>query len=342
MPGVSRDAVDRAALDGVDVIEVQGPHARPPVLVPRDEAAVALRVNTVSYDKHAAAYFASSGISEAAIKAVAARTCRALDEGPLSTTAIRSSLTHPDSAELLIGALVHLALRGVVRRFPADGRLDSARYLYELRHPDDRPDIDAEGDTAAVIAKAAGLFLQRHGPASVDELADAMMLTKGAVRKALVELKAERVDIDGWTDDAWLLPADAREWKAFAGEANHVVLLPYRDPFVWRRRPPSILAAAATSPVLNTELRTAPIAKVNALHHHVIVAGGELIGVWEYDPEARRVVTRVWKPEKGLRASVAEAAADTERFIRQQLGDVPLSAVDPPARRARRIAFCRR
>jgi hypothetical protein len=71
------------------------------------------------------------------------------------------------------------------------------------------------------------------------------------------------------------------------------------------------------------------------------MAGGELVGVWDYDPDAERVVTRLWNEDKALLARVGEAATETERFIRQQLGDAKLSAVDPPARRARRVAFCR-
>jgi hypothetical protein len=38
---------------------------------------------------------------------------------------------------------------------------------------------------------------------------------------------------------------------------------------------------------------------------------------------------------------VAAAADHTGRFIREQLGDAKLPAVDPPAARARRLAFCR-
>jgi hypothetical protein len=89
-------------------------------------------------------------------------------------------------------------------------------------------------------------------------------------------------------------------------------------------------------------LRPVAIRDVNGLNHHTIVAGGELLGVWEYDPEARSVVTRVWNTDKELRTRVADAATETERFVRQQLGDAKLSAVDPPARRATRLAFCRK
>src|SRR5205823_4512634 len=171
VPGASREAIDRAAIDGVPLVDVPGAHARPPVLVPRREMALALRLHRASYQKHAASYFASEGISEAAFAGVAAQVCRLLDEGPLPSSDIRKSLSHPDAAELLVGALVDLTVRGVVRRFPVDGRIDSSKYMYELRHPDDRPDLDAEGDAAAVVAKAAELFLRRHGPVTLEEFA---------------------------------------------------------------------------------------------------------------------------------------------------------------------------
>lgn len=342
LPGVSRETIDRAAIDGVDIIEVPGAHARPPVLVPRDEMALALRLHWALYAKHAAPLFASGRYSEAALRAIASQACRALDEGPLSTADIRASVTHADADELLTGALIDLAVRGVIRRYPFDGRLDSSTYLYELRHPDDQPDLDAEGDAASIERKATRLFLQRHGPATIDEMAEWAALTKGAIRKALASLSAEPISLHGWTDGAWLLPDDVRKWKTLAVDDNRVVFLPYRDPFVSVRRPPAVLVRRDTVPVLNAKLRPVGIRDANGLNHHAIVAGGELVGVWEYDPETQRVITRVWNPDKALRARVAEAATQTERFIRQQLGDAKLSAVDPPARRATRIAFCRK
>lgn len=340
-PGISRAAIDRAAIDGVDAIEVPGAHARPPVLVPPNEMMLALRLHSASYSKHVAPLFASGRYSAAALKAVASQACRALDEGPLSTAAIRASIDHPDAGELLVGALIDLALRGVIRRYPADGRLDSPKYLYELRHPDDRPDLDSEGDDSSVAVKATCVCLRRHGPATADEIASWASLTKGAVRHALSALGAEPIAIENWTDKAWLLPEDVRAWHRFSGDIDRVVLLPYRDPFVYFRRPQAILTRRDTVPVLDATRKPVAIRDVSIMHNHAIVAGGELVGVWEYDPAAKRVVTRVWHTDKGLGARVAVAADETCRFIREHIGDAKISAVDPPARRARRIAFCR-
>jgi hypothetical protein len=342
IPGVSRDAVDRAAIDGNPLVEVPGPHARPPVLVPHEEMALALRLHRTSFERHIAPYIRSGEIDLSALRRVGSSICRALDEGPLSSADLRKTVNHADAATLMPGALIDLCLRGIVRRFPAGARLDSPRYLYELLHPDDRPDMDAEGDAAAVAQKATERFLRWHGPATVDELCGWSELARKAARAALGEIGAGRVAIPGWSDEAWLLGDDARAWRAFERTAyEEVVLLPYRDPFVAARRGPAVLTEHSDATILHGGKMPVSISDVSVLHHHTVICGGEVVGVWEYDPKARAVITRVWKRDRGLKARVAEAARETGRFIRDELGDAKLSAVDPPASRARRLAFCR-
>ena len=87
MPGVSRETIDRAVMDGISVVEIPGAHARPAVVVPRDEMALALRLHLTTFVKHAASYFRRSGISEAAFNGVTTQVCRALDEGRSSRLA---------------------------------------------------------------------------------------------------------------------------------------------------------------------------------------------------------------------------------------------------------------
>jgi hypothetical protein len=340
--GVSREAIDRAAMDRVSLVEVPGAHGRPAVLVPRDEMPLALRLHSATFQKHLAPHFARSDISPAALRGVETQVCRALDEGPLPTADIRASMRNPDAEELLVTALIDLAVRGIVHRFPVDGRLDSMKYLYELRHPDDRPDLDGEGDDGAVAAKGAEHFLRHHGPATMDEIAWWGGLTKGAVRQALRTLGAEPLAVPGWAKEVWLLPGDVPAWRSFAGQSDDgVVLLPYRDPFVYMRRAPAVLCANTRVPVLDGMLKRARIGDVDNLYHHTVLSGAQVVGVWEYDPEAETVLTRLWDADAKLRRRVADAAADTTRFVREQLGDAKLSAVDPPDKRAKRIAFCR-
>lgn len=342
MPGVSRDAIDRAAIDGKPLVEVPGAHARPPMLVPRDEMALALRLHRAVFQRHIAPLVRSGDIDPAAVQRLGSAVVRALEEGPLSSADIRKVLKRDDEGATLTGALIDLSLRGIIRRFPADARIDSPKYLYEWLHPDDRPDLEGEGDAAAVTRHLAGRFLRWHGPATLDELGAWAELTKKAARTALDALGAEPVRVAGWAGEAWLLPGDARLWRAF-GEAAPLEarFLPYRDPFVSARRGPAILTEHPDAPVLDRNTRLSRLADVTGLHHHVIVYGAELIGAWEYDPDDRAVVTRVWSTGRHVTQRVAEAARETERFIRNELGDARLAAVDPPAARARRLAFCR-
>jgi len=342
MPGVSREAIDRAAMDRVSLVEVPGAHGRPAVLVPRDEMALALRLHSATFQKHLAPHFAKGDLSPAALRGVEAQVCRVLDEGPLATADIRAALRNPDAEELLVTALINLSVRGIIQRFPVDGRLDSAKYMYELRHPDDRPDLDGEGDEETVVTKGVESFLGRHGPATVDEIMWWGNLTKGAVRTSLGALGAEPLVVPRWTTEAWMLPRDLPAWRSFTGSRDdRVALLPYRDPFVHMRRAPAVLCRKPTFPVLDGMLKRTRIGDVDNLNHHAILSGGDVVGVWEYDPEAETVVTRLWEADAKVRPQVADAAAETTRFIRSQLGDAKLSAVDPPDKRASRLAFCR-
>jgi hypothetical protein len=303
--------------------------------------ALALRLHSATFQKHLAPHFARGDLSQAALRGVETQICRVLDEGPLATSDIRAFLRNPDAEQLLVTALIDLSVRGIIQRFPVDGRLDSAKYMYELRHPDDRPDLGGEGDDATVAAKALDYFLDRHGPATVDEISWWSGLTKTAVREALGTLGARSVTMPG-AKDAWLLARDVRSWESFQPDKNdRVTFLPYRDPFVHMRRNPSVLARKATFPVLDVMLRRTRIGEVDTLYHHVILSGADAVGVWEYDPDAEEVVTRLWDADATLRRSVAGAAVGAADFIREQLCDAKLSAVDPPDKRAKRIAFCR-
>jgi hypothetical protein len=131
-------------------------------------------------------------------------------------------------------------------------------------------------------------------------------------------------------------------WRSFAeSRDDRVVLVPYRDPFVHVRRAPAVLCAKPTLPVLDGMLKQTRVGDVDNLYHHTVLSGAEVVGVWEYDPDRKAVVSRLWQADAKLRRRVAEEADATADFIREQLGDAKLSAVDPPEKRARRLAFCR-
>ena len=342
-PNASRDAIDRVAMDGVHAIEVPGLAGRPHLLVPPADAPTLLAFHTLNFQTQLASSLARDGVSESALRSVSAAVVAALEECPLSTSGIREVVTHRDASVLLRIALTDLMLRGVVRRFPSNGRIDSTDYQFELRHPDDRPVI--ESDAEAVTAKAVERFLKHQGPVTLDEICAWGDLSKGRARKALDSIRAEAVSVAGWADESWLCATDIAKWKSFKPEAHdRVAFLPYRDPFVLNRRTPKLLTTAAGVQVLDNryaKLIPLSISAAAEIDHHTIACGNGLVGVWEYDPKAKAVVTSLWHPTTRLRRLVADAAEETTAFIRDELGDAKLSAVDPPEKRAQRLAFCR-
>jgi hypothetical protein len=348
LPGASRAGIDRAAMDGVQMTEVPGLAGRPHLLVPAADVPLVLRLHLAGFQALAASTFKRDGVSAAALRSVSAQVSAALEECPLSTGDLRKTVTHRDAGVLLTVALNELMLRGVVRRFPSNGQIDSNTYQFELRHPDDRPDLDAVGDAETVVALGVERFLRHHGPATVDEILWWTDLTKGAIRKALERIDATVVAVPGWTtakNEVWLLRSDVAAWKSFTTPPNdRIAFLPYRDPFVHLRRTPSLLTRTKTAPIVGVHYgkqRAATLAEVTDLVHHTISCGDELVGVWEYDPKAKAVVTRLWQPTTKLKRRVSDAAEGLTTFIREDLGDAKLSAVDPPEKRAVRLAFCR-
>jgi hypothetical protein len=341
MPGVSRDAVDRAAVDGVPLIEVPGAHARPPMLVPRDDMALALRLQRMAYERHIGASVKSGDFDRGEIRQLAGAIVGALEEGPLPSADLRRVIGSADGTPLT-GALLDLALRGIIRRFPAEARIDSPKYQYELLHPDDRPDVDGAGDAARVEAAVAERFLRWYAPATLDELCEWAGFTKKAGRAALEAIEAESIAVSGWTSEAWLTREDAAAWRTFTpSRDDRAVLLPYRDALVAVRRPLRVLSDTPAASVLDRRMKPSRLSAESTLRHHSILYDGELVGVWEYDADEEAVVTRVWSRNRRIQRRVADAADDTSQFIRKQLGDAKLAAIDPAAARARRLAFCR-
>jgi hypothetical protein len=78
-----------------------------------------------------------------------------------------------------------------------------------------------------------------------------------------------------------------------------------------------------------------PLGGLSDLPSHAILDRGRLIGLWEYDPDARSIVWMTFdakRPPK-LRAAVEE----TEAFVRDQVGDARSFSLDSPKSRRPRI-----
>lgn len=76
-----------------------------------------------------------------------------------------------------------------------------------------------------------------------------------------------------------------------------------------------------------------------AMHHNAIVLRGERRGVWEWDVEREEIAWRLFDGKRA--AGVERECARVATFIRQELGDHRIYALDHARSRAERLAFVR-
>ena len=83
-----------------------------------------------------------------------------------------------------------------------------------------------------------------------------------------------------------------------------------------------------------------PVGGISDLPSHAILDRGRVIGLWEYDADASRIVWGTFgaKKTKQLVAVVEE----TEAFVRDQLGDARSFSLDSPTSRVKRLEALRR
>ena len=217
-------------------------------------------------------------------------------------------------------ALGKLQTYGEIRRVPVNGRLDQQRYLYTIWGLPKAVEA-CEEDVAIELARR---YFQWIGPASIAEFQWFSGLGVKAAKSAVASLGLVAFD-----DIKWMFAQDRDALAAFhvpkepcyklVGSLDSISLL--------RRDLPGLLGeAAAATAILKGALTELP--------SHAILDRGELVGLWEFDLEANELVWASFVPKN---RALEKAVADTEAFVREQLGDARSFSLDSPKSRGPRI-----
>jgi hypothetical protein len=126
-------------------------------------------------------------------------------------------------------------------------------------------------------------FLHVYGPSTVAEFVRWFSLEPPLARRLFDELEPELVEVDVEGSRRWMPAADSV--AAASTRADSIHLLPQFDVYVVGSHPRDRLIPAA-SPLAQTRLGT-------AAPFNVLLAGGQVGGVWERKPRGRRLVVRV-------------------------------------------------
>lgn len=224
----------------------------------------------------------------------------------------------------LPAALGLLQAQGLIRRVPSNGRLDQQRYSYAKWS---RPAFD--GDPAKELAR---LYFDWIGPAALGHFRWFSAFSAATAKAALPEL----TEVEG----LYLPPRLRNDFEAYRPPRKPVYnLLAGIDALILLRRDHhSLVDVDVTVPGDKKSLLNQP-----DLPDHPIVDRGRVVGLWQYDAEAGRIVSWVFDSATGGKRDKAlqEAIEKTEAFIRDELGDARSFSLDSPKSRAARLVALR-
>jgi hypothetical protein len=225
---------------------------------------------------------------------------------------------------------------GAIRRIPENGRLDQQRYAYTLWQPS--PLDQSTGSPDDGFTALGRKYFGWVGPATPAEFQWFSGLGVKTTKAALEPLGLVPGEPGS---DRLLLPEDAEVFRRFKPPTKPVyALVSSLDAIQAHRRSlDAMLDPEDGRRKVWSEGGLAPVAGFADFPAHAILDRGRLIGLWEYDPETESIVAATF----GVKDRALDAARrETERFVREELGDARSFSLDSPKSRAPKIAALRK
>ncbi len=323
-------------------------------LVPRDRAALVLRVAEEQYKKRVERDLAKVDVSEGEIADVAKAALATLKKGPMSTDTLRKAMPvgvvrslgemgkKVGMSSTLPTALRYLEFEGKVERTLEGGRLDTERYEWRRSAKNLFADAKVPTDRLERYAELARDFFQHAGPATLDDFAAWTSLSQKDAREAALRAGLAPVAVEGYSEEAFVLEADLPSLREPASTEAKFAMLPFEDNYVVLHGGP----AHITDPKHHERgmpvwgrTRGKTLGDIKHTSMRSLLRGDKLVGMWEYDPDAQRVVFGTFEVLSAKeRSAAAELAEDVGRFLREELGHAKSFTLDTEDALRRRAA----
>ncbi|MCW5940738.1 MAG: winged helix DNA-binding domain-containing protein [Fimbriimonadaceae bacterium] len=305
--------------------------------VPAEDFAIALRLGARFHENSAIRVAKQHlGVTEPELDRLCEAILRAVESGPLTPAEMKPILGDAvrhlgDEGKKRGQTTTHslgigrLQAQGRLRRVPVDGRLDHERYAYAAWGNGPLSDGGPTEDEA--LRALAHRFFSWIGPARLSEFRGFAAATVKDAQAAVADLGLVPLD-----EDFLVLPEDRDAFEAFVppAEPAYRLVASLDSHLLHRRDAASLVDQADAQRAMYGEHGPVLIGGVQELSNHAILDRGRLVGLWEYDPEAREIV---WASFVGVSEPLREAVARTERFIRDELGDARSFSLDSPKSR---------
>jgi len=306
-------------------------------LVPRRDVPLSLRVAEMLTRSRDEREHAKVGIRPGELEEIGAAVLQALGErGPLTTDALRKALPEGIVRSLgdigkkagvsspLPAALRRLEFAGRIARAVESGRLDSERYLWRILERSPFDGVKLSGDPVELYAGLARIFFHSAGLGTQKDFAAWAGIPQRDAKAAMERADVLPVAVDHLPDLFYLLHERRALLDSSWGTSQPIALLSFEDNLVALHGGPALLVDKAHHAIPVPELATGKIVPLGEAKHMTlrsVMAEGKIAGVWEYDPDARTVVTAGFAGlSKATHARLDAAAEDAAHFLTEDLG----------------------
>jgi hypothetical protein len=285
------------------------------------------------------------GVTVQEVEAIKEGILRALENGPLDAAGLKEPLgslyKNFGEAGKKVGQTTNVSLgllalqaEAKIRRIHSDGRLDGQSYKYTLFQ--NAPTVDESYPQADAFRDLARMFWRWCGFASMSHFQWFSGLGVKATQSAVTSLSLVALG------ESSLLgtPETVENFNDFKSptEPCYRLVSGLDSLFLLRRDLSLHIGEAQAGMDVLSQGKLANLGSLNDLSTHAIVDRGLIVGLWEYDFDAKEIV---WVSFVGESSAMQQEINRVEAFIRDELGDARAFSLDSPKSRQPSIAQLR-
>jgi len=332
--------LDKLAFDDHKLVQVETLRGCT-MLVPRDQAAVALRIRTRTFTELSKQARPQMPLSDADMDKLKTVLLSALQNSPKTAEQLHRAVPPnlikdftPELKRIGLGNSLSLAINllkeeGKVLKQQGKKRLDSTEYSYVLT-----ASVIPEADPfslrmEAACTQLAAQYFRAEAPARVKDFAwwAGINVTDAIKGAAEVKPKLVPIQVEGTKDEFLLSEADLDAFLNFKAPEAAVSFIPYRDTYLKGQREVVdrfVPAEHGDKPFSRWKgkLINDPLA--------TIILNGRVIGVWEWDDDEEEVDLLLFDSSipKSVDKAIHKRAGELSNFIRANLGEIRLQGSD--------------
>jgi len=311
------------------------------MLVPRDQASVALRIRTRTFTELSKQARQQMPVTEAEMEKLKSAILKSLQSGAKTAEQIQqnvpSNLVKDFEADLKrIGLTNSLSLainllkeEGKLLKRQSKKRLDSMEYSFVLASSV-LPEADPQNlKLEAACAQLAQQYFRAEGPARIKDFAWwAGINVTDAIRGAgEIKPKLASIQVEGSPDEFLMSESEMDEFFAFEPPEFAINFIPYRDTYLKGQR-------EIVNRFVSSEHGDKPFSRWKGKLINdplaTIILNGRVVGVWEWNDDEDDIDLLLFDSNvpKPAEKAIHKRASELSSFIRSTLGEVRLQGLD--------------